>query len=157
MRKMKSVVAAAVAFLAFAIAVDNIGQLAAGADDERKTVRLFLKKVRVSETNKDGNPWDVNNGRPDLVVRIKNLSDNTVKEWSSQEKSDTFEATFDVATVVVEKGQKIQIEVVDKDVAANDLIGRTSFELTKDMINKKGATEISFELVKALTLEFRNP
>jgi hypothetical protein len=146
------------AILLVAVGVSVLGQgaLISQAQDKNKTVRVVLKKVRVSETNKDGQAWDISNGKPDLVVRVKNLSDTTIKEFVSQEMTDTFEATYDVATILAVEGQRLQIEVVDKDVVIEDLIGRTNITLTADMI-KKGNTELSFDLVKSLTLEFHNP
>jgi hypothetical protein len=143
-----TLIAAGAAFALHSPAVSE-----AGGKDVKPMV-IHLKSVRVSETNKDGQAWDINNGKPDLVVKIKNDSDSNVKEFTSSEKTDVFEATWDVATIPFLKNQKVTITVWDKDVASDDLIGRKQIEITEDMI-AKGRAELSFDQVKSLIIEFK--
>jgi hypothetical protein len=149
-------VAALVAFGA-ALVLEGGALSSAGEKGAGKAARLVLGKVRVSDTTKDGKAWDINNGKPDLVVRIKNLSDKTTKDWVSEEKADTFDAEYNVAAILVAPGQELQIEVVDKDLAIEDLIGRKNLKVTEAMFSKDGMDIGPFDQVKMLTLSFRKP
>ena len=122
----------------------------------KKAYNLVLTVVKVKATTADGKAWDVNDGKPDLVVRIKNLTDTSAKEFVSEEKTDTFSARYDQAAMLVVEGQRIQVEVIDKDAVDNDLIGRTSIEVTKEILTR-GAADIGFGQVESLKLEFRTP
>jgi hypothetical protein len=112
--------------------------------------------VKVSEKNAKGEAWDINNGKPDLQVKIKNLSDNSLKEFVSKEKADTFEATYDVPTVLAMEGQTLQITVLDKDLLKHDEVGTMKLQVTRELIDK-GKTDLKFGQVKSLTLQFKAP
>jgi hypothetical protein len=154
MRKLR--IATAGLLLAFGAAFLAQQGLQATAQEKAKAYNLVLTVVKVKATNADGKAWDPNDGRPDIVVRIKNLSDTSIKEFVSEERQDTFEARYDRATMLVTAGQRIQIEVVDKDAVGDDTVGRTTLELPKDLLSKGGA-DIGFGQVESLKLEFRNP
>jgi hypothetical protein len=142
---------------AFALAIGL--QFTATGDekpDGKEAVRPSLRKVQVAETKKDGSAWDVNNGKPDLVITFTNLSDTSVKQVVTEEKQDTYEASYDAGMVIIKAGQKLRIDVEDKDAAQNDTIGSTEFVLTEEMI-KKGSHSIGFGQVKSLTMDFRKP
>jgi hypothetical protein len=119
-------------------------------------MRVVLTTVKVAETKADGSSWDVNGGKPDIFVSMKNLSDKTQKEVVTDVKNDTYEATFNSKMVLVAAGHRLRILVEDKDLAANDLIGKTELEVTPEML-KKGKVTISFGQVKELTMEFHKP
>ena len=158
MRAMKmTVVSLTLALVAALVPLGGIpsGAAQAGKED-KKSARVTLKAVRVKETNKEGDAWDVNNGKPDLVVRMKNLTDNAAKDFTSAEKQDTFAATFDAPALLVVEDQTIQIEVVDEDVADDDLIGRKKLVVSGELL-RKGTADLSFDQVTSLTLEFRKP
>jgi hypothetical protein len=53
----------------------------------------------------------------------------------------------------VREGDKVQFEVVDKDPVGEDLIGRTSIDITKNMLSK--GIDIGFGQVESLKAEFR--
>lgn len=148
-------IAAVVALLAFGVTLALPGPNATAAGG-KKTVRVHLMAVKVSETNAKGEAWDINKGKPDIQVKIKNLSDNSLKEFVSKEKSDTFEATYNVPTVLAMEGQTLQIQVLDKDLVQHDEIGTMKVQVTRELIDK-GKTELKFQQVKSLTLEFKAP
>jgi hypothetical protein len=157
MRALK--VTAVVALLAFGLglAADLAGTAAAEEKEKNAkaaTCRVILGTVKVKETNKDGNAWDINNGKPDLFVRIRNLTNKGVKDFDTNEKEDTFEADFNVATILAQEGDEIQFEVLDKDVAANDTIGKMRVRLTAEVL-KKGTHNFTFDQVRSMTVEFR--
>lgn len=156
MNALRTTIVGSLLLFGLALALDRVGTSATADDNDKKSMRVFLKKVVVSEKNKDGKSWDINDGKPDIVVRLKNVSDDTTKEFTSAEKTDTFEATYDVATVLIAADQNLQIIVEDKDVAANDSIGQTTLKITAEML-RKGRTTLEFGQVKSLTLEFKAP
>ncbi len=128
----------------------------ATAEDKDGAVRVILKSLQVVETKSDGSSWDVNDGKPDIMISVKNLTDTTQKEVVSDEQKDTFNAKYDSRTVLVSAGQKLRLLVEDKDAAANDTIGNGTLEVTAEMI-KKGTHTISFGQVKSLTIDFQKP
>lgn len=157
MRVVRLTAVAALFAFGAALMLEGGALSSAGEKGEGKTARVVLGKVKVSEKNKDGKSWDINDGKPDIVVRIKNLSDKTIKDWVSEEKADTFEAEYNAVTILATVGHKLQIEVVDKDLAIEDLIGRKEFEVTAEMLTKPGIDIGPFDQVKSLTLAFRKP
>ena len=127
--------------------------------DEYVIKEMSGHEVRVhvnSETKKDGASWDVNEGKADPVITVKNESDTTQKAVYTEEKTDTHEASYNSATVLISTGQKLSILVEDKDAAVNDTIGNTSFEVTAEQL-KKGTMTLTFGQVKELTIEFQKP
>jgi hypothetical protein len=155
MRALK--VTAAVALLAFGLGlVADLAATAVAQEEKAKaaTCRVILGTVKVKETNKDGNAWDINNGKPDLFVRIRNLTQKGIKDFDSNEKEDTYEADFNVATILAQEGDEVQFEVLDKDVAANDTVGKVTIKLTPEVM-KKGTHNLTFDQVRSMTIEFR--
>jgi hypothetical protein len=131
--------------------------LKASAEDKAAdgAMRIVLKAVKIAETRADGKPWRTGGGKPDIIVSMKNLSDNFQKEVVTDKKSG-FEATYDSAMVLAAAGQRVRILVEDKGLVSNTAIGKTELDITEDML-KKGTTTISFGQVKALTLNFQKP
>ena len=97
---------------------------------------LVIRGCQVHPSTDKGEAWDVNNGKPDLMVIVRTVpaSDRTAvstndsrerREFKTKEKEDTFSADFnEMVDFGVRDGQMIEIEVVDVDVAVNDRIGR---------------------------------
>src|SRR5262249_39026412 len=101
-------------------------------------------------------PWRANRGKPDIIVRMKNVSDTTQKEVVTDAKKATLDATFNNEMVLVAPGNKLQIIVEDKGLVFNTLIGKTELDITDDLV-KNGSTTISFAQVKELSMESRKP
>jgi hypothetical protein len=132
------------------------GVLAGGDKDEYTVV---IKKVEVKKTQKNGESWDVNDGAPDLRVFARNTTNKDEKAFETKEKKDTFVAEFnEAANIRVKKGQSIELEVVDADVAVNDQVGKTIVELTDENIQKgieKGLRIESFGQVVYLDIQLK--
>src|SRR4051794_34339224 len=127
---------------------------AAADDDEAYTV--VIKKVSVKKTKADGSSWDINDGKPDLAVKVRNASDSKAKAYTTKTKDDVFEAEFNEPTnIKFRKGQTLEFEVLDIDVAVNDLIGKTSKEMTEAMLKKGKLTFENFGQVIRLEVEVK--
>ena len=139
------------------LAVFCLMLVATASADDKGAMRLVLGKVKVAETKADGkSAWDVNDGKPDITISVKNLTDTVQKEVVTESKDDVFEATFAATTVLVSPGQKLRIQVLDKDIAENDIIGESTFDVNEDFL-KKGTHTLAFGQVKSLVIEFRKP
>jgi hypothetical protein len=123
-------------------------------DPQKKSYAVFLSKIKVHATNDEGKSWDPNDGKPDIVVRIRNLSDETVKTFESPQKSDTLEALFDLEASRAMEGHELWFEVVDKDIDRDDLIGRATVKVTAEMLRQQ-KVDLKFGHVEALSIEFR--
>ena len=142
--------AAALAALCLAPA----GGPAVADDDAGYTV--VVKKVEVKTTQKDGSAWDVDNGKPDLAVIVRNVSDKGSKEFTTKTKDDTLTAEFDEpASIKVRPGQTLEFEVVDKDVAVNDTIGKVKKEMTADHLKSGKIRLEKFDQVVYLEIEVK--
>lgn len=117
---------------------------------------VVIKSVEVMTTNKDGNAWDINDGKPDLCVILRNTSLANSEEFKSKERADTYQAQFNEPTTVkIRAGQTLEIQVVDSDVAANDEIGKASLKVTDAHLKGNQQSLESFGRVKNLTIEFK--
>jgi hypothetical protein len=125
----------------------------AQAQDEAWTV--VIKKVQVEQTKADGASWDVNDGKPDLAVIVRNL-DQKGDEFTSKQHDDTFAADINQPSdLKFRVGQTIEFEVVDKDVAVNDTIGKVSKKMDANVL-KEGLMKFEkFNRVILLEVEFK--
>ena len=140
------------ALLAVACLLFN-GTTVFAADD---VYSITIKRAEVKETKADGSDWDINKGKPDLAVIVKNIDDKDSKSYTTKTKDDVFSATWDEATTVrVRAGQTIEFEVVDVDVAVNDSAGKIKKELTAETL-KAGKLKLEkFGQVIYLEVEFK--
>lgn len=117
---------------------------------------IHVKSVKVKETQKDGSSWDVDNGKPDLFVRI-NVDAEGAETFDTKVVDDTFAATFNetLGRVKFTPGQKLKIQVFDKDVAANDHIGTYMVTTTEKGVEGKSLILEDFGQVIRLELEYR--
>jgi hypothetical protein len=123
-------------------------------DIQKKSYLVILKKVKISATRPDGKNWDATR-LPNLIVRINNLSDHTIKEFQSQEMKNVLAVTFDVEASRAAVGQQVWFEVVDHHAITKDtVIGRATLTVTEDMIKQK-MIDLQFGSVEALRIEFR--
>ena len=128
--------------------------LLAGGDKDEYTV--VINKVEVKKTQKNGESWDVNDGAPDLRVFVRNTTNKDEKAFESKEKKDTFIAEFnEAANIRAKKGQSIEIEVVDADVAVNDQVGKTVVEVNDEHIRKGKLRLENFGQVIYLDIELK--
>ena len=117
---------------------------------------VVIKKVEVKKTNKNGDPWDVNDGKPDLCVVIRNTTDKEQKAFESKVKDDVYAADFnEVTTLKVKEGQVLEFRVLDKDVAAHDEIGKTNREITGKILKEGTLRMENFDQVIFLEIELK--
>jgi hypothetical protein len=95
------------------------------ANKDGATYTVIIHRLEVKQTNQDGNSWDINDGKPDLKVTVRNISEADSKEFETTQKEDTFTAEWNVPTTVkFRSGQGLLFVVHDVDVAASDEMGR---------------------------------
>lgn len=125
------------------------------APDQGSMYRVILHKVQVGATDRNGKAWNLINGKPDIVVRLWNVSDSSVARFESERVVTTLQADFNAhETVLVKEGQELQIDVIDKGLVLEKAIGSTRFRVTHDMI-KTGKLDLKFDQVEKLIIEFR--
>jgi pimeloyl-ACP methyl ester carboxylesterase len=124
------------------------------------TVDLIVKSATIAPRKATGRAWDF------PLVGKKALPDPYVKLWVYDKDGahvdygetavawDTLSPVWNKDIAQVKAGQRIKVEVWDKDLKYDDLIGRQSFTLTKDLMDK-GAFIHRFDQVKYLRFEVR--
>jgi hypothetical protein len=124
------------------------------ADEDSYTV--VVKKVEVKTTKEDGTDWDINMGKPDLSVSVKNIDEKDSKAFKTKTKDDTFSATIEETTTVkVRAGQTVEFDVLDVDAALNDSAGKIKKELDAATL-KSGKLKLeNFGRVISLEIEFK--
>ena len=119
------------------------GNHAYSAGDSGKEYTIVVKRVEVKKTKADGSAWDIMDGAPDLFVRVSNVSVKGSKSFDTEVKDDTYTAEFNTPTnIKFVPGQTVRFEVIDKDIAANDEVGKADVELSEKVI-KDGTVRIS--------------
>lgn len=122
----------------------------ARSQDEKGVYTITIHKLEVEKTNSKGASWDLNNGRPDLAVTVRNYSEKDSKSFTTKTKDDTFVAEFNEPTTVKFRiGQTIEFHVVDKDVTGDDTIGKLQQPFNKKIF-RVGKHEFKFGRVKSL-------
>jgi hypothetical protein len=131
-----------------------LAPLSAFAADDDYTV--VVKKLEVKTTKDDGADWDINKGKPDLAVSVRNMDEKDSKAFRTKTKDDVFTADFDeTSTVRVRPGQTVEIEVLDVDAALNDSVGKIKKELDATTL-KSGKLKLEkFGQVILLEIEFK--
>lgn len=129
-----------------------VGGQAFSFEGEGTDYTLVVKKVDVKKTKADNSTWDIMDGAPDLFVRVSNNSEKGAKAFDTKVHDDKYTVVFDETTNVrFRSGQTISLEVIDKDVAANDDVGKINVEMT-DKVIKMG--KLRFEnFGQVITLE----
>jgi hypothetical protein len=121
--------------------------------DEGDLWSVVIKKVEVKMTDEKGDAWDINGGKPDLVVMVRNLSEKDSKPFRTEEKADTFVAEFNVPTTIrVRADQVLEFEVIDQDAAFHDLIGKHQHKMTADDL-KAGNLKLEKDFGQVICLE----
>ena len=134
---MKRVMPAIVILTLWGLMPGNSTPVAVADDNAEYTV--VIRKVVVKERKADGSHWDINEGKPDLRVKIRNGTVKDSKEYKTKEATDTFSHDFNETTDIRFKiGHKLEITVVDVDVASDDLIG--SINVNTEKITPKGGS-----------------
>jgi hypothetical protein len=132
----------------------SVALLAAGvaAAQDRQSADVIVQALKVQTTKKNGDPWDVLGGAPDLKVTVRNKARGGATH-STKVKADTFEASFGERTVRVSVGDEIEVTVHDEDERLHDKVGEKTVKVTADTLKKK-ELKLDFDRVISLTLEF---
>ena len=124
------------------------------------TVVLVAKSAAIAPTKANGMPWDF------PLWGRKALPDPYVKLWVYDKDGahadygetpvdwDTLTPVWNMDIAKIKAGQKIWIEVWDKDFKYDDLIGRHTVLITDGMI-ERGTLQLSFDQVHDLRFELR--
>jgi len=88
----------------------------------------------------------------ELEKRIAKLRSEYVRTTPTVE--DSVKATFSAATLPVDVGDELTIEVLDADIAVHDTIGETRIVVTQDLLDK-GTSELRFAQVESLKIHFK--
>jgi pimeloyl-ACP methyl ester carboxylesterase len=120
---------------------------------------LVVKAATIAKTKADGKAWDIGVGKkawPDPYVKIwvYDADGGLADSGETSTMWDTFTPAWNQDAATVAEGCKIRVEVWDKDLKNDDLIGKHEFKLTSDMI-KKGELTLKFGQVEKLHLAFR--
>lgn len=118
----------------------------------RKAV-LAIKDLKVLPTKANGKAWDVFGGLPDLKIVVRNNSSGQV--FSSPKRMDTLHATFNADAFQIVEGDVVSLEVWDCDVKCDDLVGNSSFTVTRELLEQRHLS-LAFAQVQAVVLEFRH-
>jgi hypothetical protein len=94
-------------------ALGNLSQVIA-ADTTNYTI-----VIKVSSTKPNGNSWDVGGGAPDIVLEVEDTRYSTTRH-SSKRCEDTYKCEMSFSS----KNSKWYLEIYDKDVKVDDLIGK---------------------------------
>jgi hypothetical protein len=125
---------------------------AVAQDATKQSADVIVQAVKVQTTKKNGDPWDVLGGAPDLKVTVRNKAKGGATH-TTKVKKDTFEASFGERTVRVAVGDEIEVTVTDEDEKLHDKVGEKTVKVTADMLKKK-ELKLDFDRVISLTLEF---
>ena len=124
------------------------------ADDDAYSI--VVVRAEIQKTKADGSAWDINDGKPDLAVKVRNIDVKDSKAFTTKTKDDTFSAEFkEQTTVKVRPGQTVEFEVVDRDVALDDSAGKVSKKLTAEILNSGKLKLEKFGQVITLEVEFK--
>lgn len=124
------------------------GQAFSGDKDKDKDsagdeYTVHINKVEVKTTKADKDSWDPMDGKPDLFVRVHNYTQKG-KSFDTKVVDDVYTAEFNVpSNIRFRLGDKVQFEVHDKDLVANDEIGSYRVEITQKLLDAamKGARD----------------
>jgi hypothetical protein len=128
-------------FVEWNVTNDVTPERIAFADGRIHTGSWLVKTVNVvmEERKPNNNHWDPLLGKPDLVLSLE-LGKSIYA--TSKKYNNTFEAKWDVNTAMkLDKGQILQISVIDKDPAGDDYAGAIGIE-TDRLFNYEPGQEI---------------
>ncbi|BBM83387.1 hypothetical protein [Candidatus Uabimicrobium amorphum] len=121
---------------------------------------VYISHLEVEEKNSKNKHWDSFYGKPDIILSIYVWQNS---KWLSLYESPKFQNTCHIKETIVTEisvlpGQKIKLEVLDKDLKKSDLIGSTEIVVGEEDVSGD-AQSVSFGRVKNLaylTLPYKN-
>jgi hypothetical protein len=116
-----------------------------------KSAMIMLHSIELARTKANGKKWDID-GPPDIKADIQNLTSG--QKVSTNVIKNSFDATFNMQTIRACEDDTIQIIVYDVDIAQDDVAGKATMQITKDMICKK-SVDWHFDQVLSLQMELQ--
>ncbi len=113
---------------------------------------LFVDSVEVAATKAGGDGWDFAGNAPDpfVIVRFDGRTSTTAYG------SDTHLVRYSHrAARGLSVGDRVQVEVWDKDFTNHDLVGSETITITHSML-ASGQIDLSFDQVRSLQLSIEN-
>jgi len=93
------------------------------------TLTVVSANIAPSKANGDG--WDAGDGPPDPVATVLVAGAGSGRVHTSKAENATAPTWDQSARVTLNKGDKLEATLVDKDVASDDPIGRAEMTFTK--------------------------
>lgn len=118
---------------------------------------LIVESAKIKKTKASGKAWDAANGPPDPYVIATLLAadgKDRIATGKTAMKKDTVNPQWQERVLSVNVGDVVELEVWDKDVSSDDLIGKDQLTITKAMA-EKGKVSRSFGQVEELRLTLR--
>lgn len=107
----------------------------------------FTVHVTIASHKSNGKFWDTSEGPPDPYVFVRIPGESKPRTAKAK---DVHYAALEFPSLPIAPGQRIDIEVHDKDLASNDPVGQVSFEI------EAGVTNYEFKLDSgAVKIELR--
>lgn len=111
---------------------------------------LVIKSAVIKTTKSNGTAWDIAQGEPDPYVKAFIVSGKVaLQEGATQVENNTYRPTWDEVVLTVREGDDITIQVVDKDLTFDDVIGEYKFTVTRAVL-AAGEHRPEFDQVKEL-------
>lgn len=88
-------------------------------------MQLVALEVRIPYSKPNGRAWDVGEGAPDPLIHVRQ---DGYEIYTSPVVQDRFTARFELdPPIELDRTTNFEVEVIDKDVAANDPVGTARF------------------------------
>jgi hypothetical protein len=116
---------------------------------------LVVRSGTVADRKECGWCWDVFRGSPDPYVKVsvyEKKSGELVDYGETDVADDTYTPVWHRQIARVQEGDRVVIEVWDKDLKFDDLIGRHEFTLTRSQMTCR-QFRVAFDQVEELYLE----
>lgn len=128
-----------------------MGQRGSFSPQDDAEFQLLIRKIQVKPTDANGNAWDANDSKPDLVVTVRNLSEKSLSPLRTKARTATSVAIINDATgLKFRQGDQLVFRVVDQDLMFDDEIGAVRWQAT----NIREGEQRFIEFGRVLSLEF---
>lgn len=118
--------------------------------DGPKRYTLTIVSADVAPSKPDGKPWDAGNGAPDLVVSVRVDGAGAGTVTSSKAENKTTHTWNQSGSVTINRGDRLVVNVIDKDAFADDFVATIAHQFTKP-----GKVTLSGKAVNSLVLDIK--
>lgn len=137
------------------LVVGLLGLIASTA--HAQTYVLVGYSCEIASCKASGRGWDIWPiwaPEPYLRVSVFDSSGEQVDFGTTAYCTGTYSARWDCDLATVEEGDRVRVEVWDKDLRYDDLIGKYDFVVTREVL-RAGEIRLRFGQVQELLLRFR--